>query len=212
MPSKGSEKGEDTLFPIEASELGDVSGKRLAHLQCHIGVDTLSLARRGALATGLDFSSVAVQSAQRLAAETKLPAHFVRADVYDAASAMQGPFDIVYVTWGSLNWLPGIWRWARVVAELLSPGGFLYLAEQHPAISIMKEAAGGPFRASRGARRPTGRSSAIFKRVTPARSFETAACTSGSIRCRTFSAPCSRRVSGSTFSMSTTCCPGRAFR
>ncbi len=135
-------KGEDTLFPIEASEIGDISGKRLAHLQCHIGVDTLSLARRGALATGLDFSPVAVEAARKLAADTKLPAQFVQADVYDAASAMPGPYDIVYVTWGSLNWLPDIWRWARVVSDLLSPGGYLYLAEQHPAISIMKEVAG----------------------------------------------------------------------
>jgi 2-polyprenyl-3-methyl-5-hydroxy-6-metoxy-1,4-benzoquinol methylase len=135
-------KGEETLFPIEASEIGDVAGKRLAHLQCHIGVDTLSLARRGALVTGLDFSSVAVEAARKLAAETNLPAQFVQADVYDAASAMQGPYDIVYVTWGSLNWLPDIWRWARVVSDLLSPGGYLYLAEQHPSISIMKEIGG----------------------------------------------------------------------
>lgn len=132
-------KGGDTLMPIESSEIGDVAGKRLVHLQCHIGLDTLSLARRGATATGIDFSSVAVSAARRLGAESGLEAKFVQADVYDATRILEDRFDIVYVSWGSLNWLPNIWLWAEVVATLLAPGGFLYLAEQHPFIAVMKQ-------------------------------------------------------------------------
>jgi SAM-dependent methyltransferase len=135
-------QGGDTLFPIEAAEVGSVGGKRLAHLQCHIGLDTLSLARRGAEVSGLDFSPVAIEAARELALETNLPATFVQADVYDALYVLKGPFDIVFVSWGSLNWLPDIWLWAKIVAGLLAPGGYLYLAEQHPAISVMKEIEG----------------------------------------------------------------------
>src|SRR6187402_1613342 len=69
--------GEDALFAIEAAELGDVKGKRVLHLQCHIGRDTLCLARRGAIATGLDFSSEALKVARRLSEETGLKAAFV---------------------------------------------------------------------------------------------------------------------------------------
>jgi SAM-dependent methyltransferase len=132
-------RGEDILMAIESTELGSVAGLHLLHLQCHIGLETLCLARRGAIVTGLDFSAAAIAAAQELAAETGLKALFVEADVYDAMSVLKGGFDAVFVSWGSLNWLPDIWRWAEIVAGLLAPGGFVYLVEQHPFISVMKE-------------------------------------------------------------------------
>jgi SAM-dependent methyltransferase len=135
--------GEDLLLPIEAAEIGDVSGKRLVHLQCHLGIDTLCLARRGAIITGLDYSGAAIEAAQALAAETGVPATFVQADVYNAARMLPtGSHDVVYVSWGSLNWLPDIWCWAQIVANLLAPGGYLYLVEQHPFLSAMREIEG----------------------------------------------------------------------
>jgi SAM-dependent methyltransferase len=110
-----------------------VADKRLVHLQCHFGLDTLSWARAGASAVGLDFSSPAVQAASALAAETGLDARFVQADVYDAVAALGGElFEIVYTGLGALSWLPDLSRWAVVVAELLAPDGFLYLSEFHP--------------------------------------------------------------------------------
>jgi 2-polyprenyl-3-methyl-5-hydroxy-6-metoxy-1,4-benzoquinol methylase len=135
--------GADSLYPIESAEIGDVRGKRIAHLQCHIGLDSLSLARRGASVSGLDFSPKAIATAQRFAAETGLPARFVESNVYDALSKLGGRHDIVYVTWGAIGWLPDLHRWARIVAELLEPGGFLYLLEGHPqALSLeQKDAA-----------------------------------------------------------------------
>lgn len=134
--------GKSSLHAIEAQEIGDVRAKRLAHLQCHIGLDTLSLARMGAEVTGLDFSSSALEGARKLAAETGLPAAFVEGNVYDARELLTGQFDIVYVTWGAINWLPDIDRWAKVVASLLAPGGFLYLAESHPFALVFEEVDG----------------------------------------------------------------------
>lgn len=131
--------GVSSLHAIEASEVGDVAGKRLIHLQCHIGLDTLSLARLGADATGLDFSPAAIRSARALALETGLAANFVEGNVYDARSLLSGQFDIAYVTWGAINWLPDITRWAGTVASLLAPGGFLYLAEGHPFALVLDE-------------------------------------------------------------------------
>lgn len=127
--------GKDDLLSIEAGEIGSVEGARLAHLQCHFGLDSLRLARRGAAVTGLDFSGVAIARARELAQEAGLTARFVEGNVYDAPALMgEGAFDIVYVTWGALNWLPDIAGWARVVARLLAPGGRLYLLESHPTI------------------------------------------------------------------------------
>lgn len=120
--------------------LGDLSGKRAVHLQCHIGTDTLSLARLGARVTGLDFSENAVEEARRLVAETGDAVDFVRSDVAHARDVLpKGAFDLVYTGIGALCWLPSITEWAGVVADLLAPGGTLHIREGHPVLWSMNE-------------------------------------------------------------------------
>jgi SAM-dependent methyltransferase len=124
---------------FDRPRLGDVSGLRGAHLQCHIGTDTISLARLGASMTGLDFSGAAIQAAQALASSTRADAMFVQADVYLAAQALgAGEFDLVYTGVGSLPWLPDIRRWGGVIADLLRPGGRLFIREDHPILLSAK--------------------------------------------------------------------------
>lgn len=130
--------GEDVLYPIEAAEIGDVRGLRIAHLQCHFGIDSICLARRGADVTGLDFSAPAIAEARALAGRTGVGARFVEGNVYDARQRLEGAFDVVYTTWGTIIWLPDVAGWARVVASLLKPGGFLYFADAHPAMLCLE--------------------------------------------------------------------------
>ncbi|MET0428840.1 MAG: class I SAM-dependent methyltransferase [Microvirga sp.] len=148
--------GEDKLNPIEAAEIGDVRGKRLLHLQCHFGLDTLSLARRGAIVTGLDFSPVAIAGARALATQTGISATFVEADVYDAREAVGGDFDLVFSTWGTICWLPDVKRWARVVADMLAPGGSFYFLDSHPSAQVLDEHEGS-LRPTYGWRTPAGK-------------------------------------------------------
>lgn len=124
--------GRLSLQEHEIRDIGSVEGKSLIHLQCHIGLDTLSWARLGAQVTGLDFSSSSIEAARLLAEQTGLDATFITANVYDAVSAVGRTFDIVYTGVGALCWLPDLTRWAQVVAALLKPGGSLYLFEFHP--------------------------------------------------------------------------------
>jgi SAM-dependent methyltransferase len=126
--------GGDKLNAIEAAEIGDVRDLRIAHLQCHFGLDSICLAKRGAQVVGLDFSGEAIAAARKLAGETSSDVQFVEGNVYDARALLEGHFDMVYVTWGAINWLPGLEPWAKTIAALLRPRGFLYLAESHPAI------------------------------------------------------------------------------
>jgi SAM-dependent methyltransferase len=115
--------------------LGDVRGLRGVHLQCHIGTDTISLARLGARMTGLDFSPAAVAQAQAFSDELGAGVDFVEADVYDAAQVLPaGGFDLVFTGVGALCWLPSVRRWAEVVATLLAPGGRLFIREGHPVL------------------------------------------------------------------------------
>lgn len=128
--------GGSTLFPEEIALLGDVAGRRLLHLQCNAGQDTLSLAQRGAVVTGVDISDEAIRFATQLAADSGLPGTFYRADVYDwLAAARQRPerFDVVFTSYGGICWLSDLTRWARGVADLLTDGGRLVLVEFHPA-------------------------------------------------------------------------------
>src|SRR5262249_59932797 len=118
------------------------TGKRVLHLQCHIGRDTLCLVRRGAVATGLDFSAAALEVARRLADETGLPADFVQATVEQAPAKTPGPFDLVFTTWGTICWLPDLKAWARAIAAVLRPGGEFYLADAHPGFLVLEEHAG----------------------------------------------------------------------
>src|SRR5829696_3058947 len=110
----GFKAGKDRLRSIELDELAPVvAGKSLLHLQCHFGLDTLAWARRGANVTGADFSEPAVEQARLLAAGTGLDGRFVVSDVVDLPANLEGDFDVVFTSFGALNWLPAVPRWAE---------------------------------------------------------------------------------------------------
>jgi SAM-dependent methyltransferase len=123
------------VVSFDAPRLGDVRGLDAVHLQCHIGTDTVSLARLGARMTGLDFSAPALEQGRRLAAAVGIDVEFVESDLYGAPEALGGArFDLVYTGIGALCWLPDIRRWADVVASVLRPGGRLFMREGHPVL------------------------------------------------------------------------------
>ena len=128
-------RGETSLQEIELEELKNVSGKSLCHLQCHFGQDTISWARLGAKVTGVDFSKVSINKAKGLAKDIGIDAQFIESDIYSLPQLKLPKYDIVYTSYGTIEWLPDITRWARVVASLLKPGGQFYMAEFHPYYS-----------------------------------------------------------------------------
>lgn len=126
---------------FDLPRLGSIEGLDVVHLQCHIGTDTLSLARLGARSvTGYDFSPAALGEARRLAARIGSGASFVEGELEDAVEVL-GPerFDLVYTGVGALCWLPSVARWAAVVAGLLRPGGRLHLREGHPMLWALSD-------------------------------------------------------------------------
>ena len=131
---EGWKNGKTSLNDIELRELGDVAGKKLLHLQCHFGQDTLSWARLGARVTGCDLSDKSIEYARQLAQECGLNARFVCCNVYDLPQRLKGKFDIVFTSYGTIGWLPDLDPWAAVIAHFLKKGGVFYMAEFHPVI------------------------------------------------------------------------------
>lgn len=132
-------EGGSTLFPEEIDLLGDLTGRTLVHLQCNAGQDSLSLAARGAVVTGVDISDTAIAFARQLSANSGIPATFHRADVYDwlaAAAAGSEQFDIVFSSYGAVVWLSELRAWAQGIAQILKPAGRFVLIEFHPVASM----------------------------------------------------------------------------
>jgi SAM-dependent methyltransferase len=120
--------------------LGDVSGLRGVHLQCHIATDTVSLARLGASMVGVDFSPASLAEGAKLVDATGADVTLVESDVYSAVEALGGErFDLLYTGIGAICWIPEIERWADVVTELLAPGGRFFMREGHPMLWTIED-------------------------------------------------------------------------
>lgn len=126
--------GKSSLNSYELDALGDVNGKSLLHLQCHFGQDTLSWARMGALATGVDISEEAITLSRKLNKQLGLSAEFVCCNVLDTSIHIKEQFDVVFTSYGVIGWLPDLKPWALVIAERLKSGGTFYMVEFHPIV------------------------------------------------------------------------------
>lgn len=135
--------GGHLLDPVQVGELGDLTGKRLLHLQCHIGTDTLSLARLGAEVTGVDISGESLKVARELSLKSGLPARFIETPLFDLPGVLDETFDVVYTSIGVLCWISDIREWGRLIARYVEPGGFLYLMESHPFLNVFDDEAEG---------------------------------------------------------------------
>lgn len=125
-------KGVSSLNDIELKLLGDVRNKSLLHLQCHFGMDTLSLARLNANCTGVDFSTTAIEEAKKINEQIGQDAEFICSDIYELKLDKQ--FDIVFSSYGVIGWHPDMSKWAKVISSHLKPGGKFVFVEFHPVV------------------------------------------------------------------------------
>lgn len=128
------EQGRNTLMAPELDFLGDVKDKKLLHVQCHFGQDTLSLSRMGAQVTGVDFSTQAISTAKELSQRLELPADFVCCNVLDLVQHLEEQFEVAFASYGIVGWFPNVQQWAAQVAARLKVGGRLVLVDFHPAV------------------------------------------------------------------------------
>ena len=136
--------GGDVRPDIDREEMHEFAGIDVLHLQCHFGLDTLSVARQAKSVIGVDFSPKAITAACDLAKRVGLAdrAEFVLSDLFATPTLVNRQFDLVFSTWGTTIWLPDMWRWGEVFAGFIKPGGRAYFADFHPTIAILDEAGG----------------------------------------------------------------------
>ena len=128
---KNFKDGTSSLNTVELEQVGNVEGKKLLHLQCHFGQDTLSWARQGATVTGVDLSTEAIEQANKLKSDLELDATFIANDIYQFGNETTEKFDIVFTSYGVLCWLPDLTLWAKVISNSLEAGGEFHLVEFH---------------------------------------------------------------------------------
>ena len=128
--------GADSLHAAEAAgvreAVGAVAGLDVLHLQCHIGFDAISLARRGARVVGADFSPGSLEKARALARRCEVDVEFVEADATKLSAELHNRFDLVYATIGVIPWIDDLQAWMRSAAAAMRGGGKLLLVEIHP--------------------------------------------------------------------------------
>jgi len=134
-------KGKSSLKEIELSLLGDLNNKRVLHLQCHFGQDSISMARLGAQVTGVDLSNLAIDNARKLVRETNTEstAEFICCDIYDLPNHLDAKFDIVFSSYGTIGWLPDLDKWANIISRFLKPEGVFVFVEFHPVVWIFDQ-------------------------------------------------------------------------
>lgn len=115
-----------------------VRGRSLMHLQCHIGTDTVSWARLGAVdIAGVDLSPNSLQYAARIAAADGHHIEWVEGDARFASSLIDRRFDVVVTSAGTIVWLPELANWAQSIHDLLAPDGVFLIRDDHPILAAM---------------------------------------------------------------------------
>lgn len=127
-------KGRNSLNKFELDLLGELKGKKILHLQCHFGQDSISLAKMGAEVTALDFSEESIAQARAIADKMGTSVNFVCCNVLEMDQYIEEKFDIVFASYGICGWLPELSKWGALIAERLAPKGRFILVDFHPVI------------------------------------------------------------------------------
>ncbi|MEO3748232.1 class I SAM-dependent methyltransferase [Plantactinospora sp. B5E13] len=127
-----------SLIETERELLHDVLARspEVVHLQSGHGLEDVALVQAGARSVvGIDYSAVAVDAAQRRAAEVGVACRYVVAAVPELPLAGASA-DLIYTGKGALIWMRDLAAWASDIVRVLRPSGHLFVYEAHPAVPL----------------------------------------------------------------------------
>lgn len=133
--------GEDSRTTPEreaiAAAIGELEGRRIMHLQSHIGFDAISMAKRGANVTAVDFSPTALAKARAFAQRCGVEIATVEAEATKLPADLDESFDLVYANLGAICWIEDLGAWMRAASGALVGGGKLVLVDLHPLAQMI---------------------------------------------------------------------------
>jgi ubiquinone/menaquinone biosynthesis C-methylase UbiE len=116
-----------------------IEGKAVAQLCCNNGRELIAIKNLGAgRCVGFDISDNFVEQARDMAQASDVACEFVRTDVYDISSEYDGNFDLIYISVGTLGWMPDIKAFFQIASRLLRPGGWMAVYEMHPLLDMFE--------------------------------------------------------------------------
>lgn len=123
-----------------SKEIGDLKGKRVIHLQCNTGADSLLLAKTAEHVTGVDLVEENIFYANQLAKDLKVSnINFLTSNILELSNVLNDTYDVVFISEGAIGWLPDLDQWAKVIRSLLKDDGYLYLFDSHPFFLMLNE-------------------------------------------------------------------------
>ena len=137
---KAIQENNHKFSEIIENELGDISGRTVIHLQCNTGADTVLLAQKGAIVTGVDLVPDNIYYAKKMSDELGIKnIDFIESDIMEFKDKHNKKYDMVFTTEGVLCWLPDLQKWAETVKHLLNENGVLYVLDGHPFFMTFDE-------------------------------------------------------------------------
>lgn len=115
-------------------------GKDVIQLCCNNGVELMSFKNMGAnRCLGIDICDEAISEANNRAEKLEYDVEYVRANVYEIDSKYYDSFDILYISVGTMRWLPDLSKLFSGCNRLLRSGGKIYIHEVHPIAEIIND-------------------------------------------------------------------------
>ncbi|MCL2702365.1 MAG: class I SAM-dependent methyltransferase [Defluviitaleaceae bacterium] len=132
--------GAHRFNPYIKDEIGDISGKKVIHLQCNTGADTILLAQMAEFAAGVDLVPDNVRYAKALADDLNIKnIDFIESDIMEFTEKHSEKYDVVFVSEGAIGWLPDLKKWGKTIRHLLKDDGFFYVFDSHPFFLMFDE-------------------------------------------------------------------------
>src|SRR3989339_1787694 len=142
LKEKFKDKNYNTLDQYELDKLNQINVKDLsvAQLSCNNGRELISILRLGAKSgIGFDISDEVIKEANELNEIAKENCKFIQSDVYDIGEEYYNSFDLVYLTAGTLVWLPDLKKFFGIIAKMLKENGKIMIYEEHPILNVFTD-------------------------------------------------------------------------
>jgi ubiquinone/menaquinone biosynthesis C-methylase UbiE len=120
----------------ELDLLGDVKGKKVIELGCGGAENSIVLAKKGAICTGVDMSTEQLKYAKNLMIEHDVKIELIQGDIENLTMFDDETFDIA-ISIFALDWMQDLNAAFKEAHRILKPHGIFVFSTQHPIYNLL---------------------------------------------------------------------------